>query len=154
MFDGDVRNSHEMRYALASGFVKDGMTVLDVGCGEGLLKEWIPSAKWIGVDKKEICSNKVVDLNTWEADIDYDIFVGLEVMEHLKDTSKFIANAHKAKEYIIVSVPLVPTMFHNKYHLQDYTADKVLSLFKDDEWEEFGMFTQKGIYGLFVWKRK
>lgn len=138
IFDGDIRRVHEGRYMWANRFIKDTDTVLDAGCGIGYAKD-ILRGKYIGVDNKPVGDCLMVDLTKDDIDFDYDVFVGLEIIEHLPDSNNFVRLAKKAKSKIIVSAPNMPTKHFNPYHLQDFTNKSLRDLFVDDQWKVIDM---------------
>lgn len=176
IFDGPVRDSHEIRYYIASGFLGEGDRVLDCFCGTGygkdiLTKElhdekYIPLIKYIGIDKDAPDGPRFVSMD-FEVPFDYflrmreakfpkefDVFVGLESIEHLNDDGlrNYVWLAKGAKKYIIISTPIVPNS--NPYHKQQFDIDKIEKLFVGDKWQTYGILKQKDTYGLFIFKRK
>ncbi len=123
------------RYRVANKYIKKIDVVLDVGCGSEYGRRTIHCKKYIGVDKyKESKADIIADLNNWQPTFDFDVFVALEVIEHIKNTENFIKIAKKAKREIIISCPASETMSFNKYHLYDFTPDDIDKLFIDDKW--------------------
>jgi hypothetical protein len=122
---------HRYRYEVAASFTEDDDTVLDAACGIGYGQE-ILKGVWIGADKNPPTFDTVtVDLNTWEPPFDYDVFVGLETIEHLSDYTAYALAAKRAKRYIVISTPIIPTMHFNPYHLQDFTRESLEEVFSD-----------------------
>jgi 2-polyprenyl-3-methyl-5-hydroxy-6-metoxy-1,4-benzoquinol methylase len=84
---------------------------------------------------------------------DFDVFVGLEIIEHLNDegVNNFINIAHKAKKWIVVSTPIVPNS--NPFHKQKFTEERILEEFKWSTWRHYQTFYQdKERYGIFIFK--
>jgi len=150
-----VRSSHEIRYRLAKGFVEDGDTVLDAGCGTGYGKKILKATKYIGLDK-----NPPKGFIKWDfdeqpiPDYEFDVFVGLEIIEHLRNPHNLIQLAKRARKWIILSTPVIPTSHRNEFHFQDFTTRQVARLFVDDDWETYNIFKQSGVNGIFVFGRK
>lgn len=159
-FDGPVRDSHELRYRLAAGFVVPGDTVLDACCGSGYGRRFLDDrAEYIGIDRDAPVDD---DYDFRRADFEtgaglptepFDVFVGLEAIEHLNDAGvvRFVDLAHQARRVIVISTPIVPNK--NRFHKQQFTERRILELFKTDGWRHFGTLYQLGIYGLFVFVR-
>ena len=70
-----------------------------------------------------------VNLDTWEPDFDFDVALCFETLEHLRDPARWAAICKRASRLVIVSVPTVPTMHLNEYHLHDFTVEQALNLF-------------------------
>jgi hypothetical protein len=136
-----VLDSHIYRYDWAGQFTNPESVVIDAGCGNELAKPYL-SGKYIGVDKI-----KGDDLLTYQPDFDYDVFVGLEIIEHLPNITNFVEMAKKAKEFIIISTPIVPNS--NPFHLQQFSKEDIIKIFG----EPYKYEQQEDIYGLFAFKR-
>lgn len=158
-FDGRIRNTHEMRYHLAAGFVREGDFVLDACCGSGYGKRILCRATeaYLGVDKAPPKGDdfRRVDFETGEGMEDWgpDIFVGLEGIEHLHDdgVQRFVAAALMATHTIVVSTPIIPN--RNRYHKQQFREEEIPELFAVCDWQHFGTLHQNDHYGLFVFRR-
>ena len=90
--------------------VKDGMSILDVGCGWGSLSLYLaqnyPNSKVTGVSnsnsqrkfiqqlayERELKNLKIIteDINTFDADENYDRIMSIEMFEHTKNTKKLM----------------------------------------------------------------
>lgn len=163
-FDGSIRDSHEARYHIARGFMKPEYTVLDAGAGVGygfeILIEANDNQAYIGLDRNP--ANKIVykaDFETGEGIDDhtrmpFDIFVGLEIIEHLNDegVKRFVMLAKEAKRWIVVSTPIVPNS--NKFHKQQFNYGTLLQLFLGEGWRHYQTFSQNNTYGIFIFKKK
>jgi len=142
IFDGPPREVHEYRYHVAARYTKDSDVVLDAACGSAFGKR-ILKGEYIGVDRWPDKADIVVDLEIWEPDFEYDVFVSMETIEHLFDYSTHVKNAKKAKRIIAVSAPVVPTVVYNadgtpnlaNYHVHNFTMTELKSLFEDNDWE-------------------
>lgn len=124
-----VRESHEYRYKLAGQYTKDTDTVLDAACGTGYGRKFL-KGKYVGVDRNGH-GTITTDLQTFEPDFEYDVAVSLETIEHLPDYTQHIKNLKKAKRNIIISVPIIPTVGINPFHVHDFTEESIKELFSD-----------------------
>lgn len=146
-FDG-TRESHIYRYKWAARFIEEEDVVLDAACGTGYGAEYLPGS-YVGVDKDELGQKFVADLETWKPDFEFDVFVGLETIEHLGDYSNYVDIAKRARKYIIISTPIIPNK--NPYHLQQFSKQDIIDLFSDQELEEYE--EQDKRYGIFAFKK-
>lgn len=172
-FDGKVRDSHEARYMIASGFVEKGDVVFDVFCGSGYGRDiLLPKLEgsffgdYFGIDKDKpelIDDLEFIKLNFEEErgspfalnlPEHYDVFVGLESIEHLNDfgVKRYVDFAHKAKKWIIVSTPIIKNS--NPFHVQNFSEEDILKLFVREDWRHYQTFIQNGIYGIFIFKKQ
>lgn len=163
-FDGPTRDSHEVRYRIARQFVKDGDVVLDACCGTGYGKKILTQSenkgmiRWIGIDKKPPKYQLGIehfDFENWDHVYqweDFDVFVGLECIEHLNDrgVKRFVELAKRAKKYIVISTPIVENS--NPFHVQQFTKEDILVGFLD--WELYQYFEQNGMYGIFIFSKE
>lgn len=133
-----IIKSHEYRYKLAGNYTEDGDVVLDAACGTGYGKKFL-KGEYHGVDKE-----LGQDLVTWKPDFEYDVFVGLETIEHLEDYTNYVDIAKKAKKFIIISTPIV--WRDNPHHLHFLPREKILDLFGEPHYEEI----QDDLYGIYV----
>jgi 2-polyprenyl-3-methyl-5-hydroxy-6-metoxy-1,4-benzoquinol methylase len=166
-FDGAVRDSHEARYHIASGFIGDSDDILDAGCGVGYGMPILltparveAGATYLGIDKNPVGDPELFQKVNFEDPNDgaewpdsFDVFVGFEIIEHLDPVGHFINLAKKAKKWIIVSTPIVPNS--NPHHKQQFTEAMMLAMFTGDGWTHYQTFTQgEGrTYGIFIFKR-
>ena len=135
---------HVERYEWAGRFTLDSDVVLDAACGTGYGKQYLHGT-YIGADKHP--GHLEVDLETWTPDFDYDVFVGLETLEHLPDYSTYVETAKRARREIIISTPIVPTKHVNEFHVHDFTKEQVVDIFAP--WVLLEYRGQEDIYGLF-----
>lgn len=155
---GPVRRQAELRYRFAAGFIRPQDAVIDAACGTGYGEEILGGRSWLGVDYHEDSPGLVADLRTWEMKFDFDVWVGLETIEHLDVLDNYIAQAQKAKKWIVISTPIVPTKHYNPWHVRDHDAADVERMFGTGAWYLWGMLRQfdtEGFeYGLFAFARR
>lgn len=146
---------HSYRYRVAARFTRSSDIVLDSACGIGYGRQFL-KGRWIGVDK-EPGAGLVVDLCSWAPDFDYDVFVGLETIEHLDDFTAYVTAAQRAKRTIVISTPIIPTKHQNPWHVHDFTPESLEALF--DGWSVAHYETQADpilgpdIYGIWAFER-
>jgi hypothetical protein len=149
----EQRQGHEARYHIAAGFCEPGDTVIDAACGVGYGARILGAhgdIKYIGVDKDLSVLEEAsgpnrtffeADLEQWETDRTFDIGVGFETIEHLTDYSAYVRWLCKAKRWVIMSCPVVPTVGLNPYHVHDFEPGELPRLF-EPEWELYQLFPQ------------
>lgn len=149
------RQLHEERYWWAGSYVTPGMSVMDAACGTGYGKAWFPGARWIGVDIIGGPGIVQADLTDWQgwAGLHYDVFVGVETIEHLADPTNFIQMAKHAGTWVLISTPIIPTRHLNEYHVRDWTPEEVVAAFTDDDWSLVDYVTQPPTYGAWAFGR-
>ena len=86
--------------------LNDGHTICDIGAGWTefdycLRKEYDWKGRYIPIDGG--ISN--VDLNTWVPEREVDFFVGLEILEHLKNPMRLVRDMQSKSKGIVISVP-------------------------------------------------
>ena len=144
----DIRDSHELRYHIANGFIEENDYVVDAGCGTQYGGD-IMKGIYTGLDKLY-----GFDLEKDEYKHKIDVFVSFEAIEHLETLDNFIRIAKTAKKWIVVSTPIIPTVGGgNIYHKQDFTEDRLTKLFVDKDFKLYGWLKQNEIYGIFIFKR-
>ena len=157
--DTDQWAQHQYRYEVAARYVRGTDTVLDAACGIGYGRDILPG-RWIGADKEVFVQGVLqVDLNTWEPDFDYDVFVGLETIEHLTTLDAYVAAAKRAKRIIAISTPIIPTTHFNGWHLHDFTKESLEAHF--DDWQilhyesqgDIGLPDVPEVYGIWIFGR-
>lgn len=170
--DRDVdRSGHEFRYHLAAGFCGSHAIVLDAACGTGygarILQER-GTVSYIGLDvdltdlevrrhhgRRFFC----VDLtrpDTWRIpDLVFDVFVGFETMEHLDDWRPWRDLALQATSWILVSVPVVPTVGVNPHHVHDFESGEVPVHFIHPDWSLYQTIAQPSEHSeVYVFQRR
>jgi len=115
---GAGQQSLEFRHRTALGMIPGG-TVLDLGCGDGLLLERLRERGIVGTgldvsdEAVRICREKgfTADVQALSdplpyADASFDTVVLLDVLEHVYDPTSLLREASRvARERVIVSVP-------------------------------------------------
>ena len=146
---------HKYRYEFASQFAGPTDTVVDAAAGCGYGQDYF-SGRWIGVDKIGGEGVIAADLCTWTADFPFDVFVGLETIEHLANYLAYVQNAKAACRQIIISTPIVPTKHFNPFHLHDFTQESLEALFVDEDWKVDVFEQQDGdaTYGVWAFGRR
>jgi hypothetical protein len=156
---------HRYRYEFAAQYTVDEDTVVDAACGCGIGREYF-GGRWIGVDKEppvifEVGAQTLHrNLNTWHPEFAFDVFVGLETIEHLDDLTAYVAAAKCARHLIILSTPIIPTKHFNPWHLHDFTRESIEELFVNDEWEvvdyepQFDPQMGQDTYGIWAFRRQ
>jgi len=157
---------HRYRYRWASSWVATKDVVLDAACGTGYGRALLNGAAWVGVDlvaptdpALDRPGTEVIeaDLTTWEPGFPFDVFVGLETIEHLSDYSAYVRAAKMARRYIVLSTPIIPTKYFNPYHRHDFTPEQIEGLFY--EWRvrayevQWDPVLAKPTYGLWCFSR-
>jgi SAM-dependent methyltransferase len=146
---------HEVRYALAAGLLRPGDVVVDAACGIGygaLLLDAHGDVTYYGVDR-DISVVAVegnprrtfleADLRTWQPTFEFDVAVGFETIEHLESYETYLEWARRARRYIVVSVPIIPSKHENPFHLHDFERDDVIKLITaDPDWRLLQYFDQ------------
>jgi hypothetical protein len=146
---------HEVRYALAAGLLRPGDVVVDAACGIGygaLVLDAHDDVTYYGVDR-DLSVVAVdehprrtfieADLQSWRPSFDFDVAVGFETIEHLDDYGTYLEWVRRARRYIVVSVPIVPTKDSNVFHAHDFKRDDVIQLVTADrDWLLFQYFDQ------------
>ena len=94
------------------------------------------------------------DLTTWVPSFEFDVLTGLETNEHLADYSVYLNWARKARRFALFSVPIVPTVGANPFHLHDFQRDDLIEFFTDDDWHLFQYFDQPSeVAGVYIFAR-
>jgi len=163
---GPLTRGHEARYCLAAGFLRPGDVVVDAACGIAYGASVMCAhgdVTYIGVDKDlsevVIVEPSVVrlieaDLTTWRPEFDFDVAVGFETIEHLSDYSTYLEWCRRARRFALLSVPIVPTVGTNPFHVHDFDRDELIELFLNDDWDLFQYLDQPSeLAGLYVFAR-
>lgn len=127
-------------------------TILDTGCGNGLITEKIPSQYQVtGLDwsyqaiKKLKCKKVVASLSALPfEDNSYDLVMANDVIEHIYEEeyeTVLKELIRVAKDYVIITVPFMETLdaykteccecghiFHINHHQRSFDVKKLLSL--------------------------
>jgi len=154
--DGLDRRGHEFRYHLAAGFLTmDTDMVLDAACGTGYGMEWLfRDNDYRGVDRDlsalelgaedRYCRGKFIeaDLDVWVPDFEFDVFVSFETLEHVKDPAHLLYVGAQARQWMILSVPVVPTKHVNEFHLHDFYPGWLEANVKSEAWEHYQTVVQ------------
>lgn len=147
---------HRWRYEQAARWVNSDDVVVDAACGLGYGQE-ILGGEWVGVDYQPPATIQA-DLTEWQPDFDFDVWVGLETIEHLSDVANYATQAKRAHRHVVISTPTVPTAHFNEWHLRDVTVRDVIDLFSDETWGLVEMKQQVDDkdykYGFFVFGRR
>lgn len=147
---------HLYRYGFAASFIERGDIVLDAACGNGYGRPIIEGhgAEWYGADKNPPYGKTfVVDLETWKPPIAYDVFVGLETIEHLHDPTAYLKAAKRARRRVILSTPIIPTAHFNGFHVVDYTKEQIESFFEEG-WTVERFERQEQTYGCWAFTKE
>lgn len=149
---------HHYRYRWADKFIVPEMSVLDAACGTGYGKSLLKSRGWIGVDRYDaglVEPLVVADLHSWRGwrYLNYDVFVGLETIEHLDPANNYVAMAKAAWQGIVISTPVIPTCHFNPYHVRDWTPGEISDIFQDEHWSLVSYEVQEDTYGLWYFAR-
>jgi len=147
-FQGSGTYGHEFRYHLAKGFVRHRLdVVLDAACGSGYGYMIMRPHEYIGVDRvyptfcPASCAIKA-DLQTWEPERPFDVAIGFETLEHLGYFDHYVEVLKSAFCWILVSVPIVPTVGTNEFHVHDFKQGDLQLLFEDKDWETYQVLYQ------------
>lgn len=156
---------HKVRYRLASGFVEEGDIVLDAACGIGYGEQFMDlNASYFGVDllpkESRVETNRFspwieADLQEMVIDFPFDVGISFETIEHLPDYSNLITQLKKASKWVICSVPVVPTVHLNEYHVHDFAPLEFPAIFEDDQWEMYQYLGQpQELSEIYIFKRR
>lgn len=147
-----VTPGHRARYLLAAGALDPGDVVIDAACGIGygaeILDKHQDLDRYVGVDKDvSYCKPgrlgahfHEADLREWRPDFQFDVVVSFETIEHISDYGLMIDWMTCARKWIIASVPVVPTVGINPWHVHNFESGELPKLFKG--WEVFQVFGQ------------
>lgn len=130
---------HVERYELAASLLQHGEVVLDAACGIGygaqVLLEAGCDVQLHAADRPGVHDPQfpgiahAVDLDTWTPPFTFDVALCFETLEHLQDPARWAGIIAAASRLVLVSVPTVPTVGINPWHLHDFTVDSLLELF-------------------------
>ena len=132
---------HIWRYSWAANQIQRGETVLDIACGIGYGAEVLAPTGcfYLGVDKPGAISETFwhygefieTDIDTWTPDADFDVIVCFETLEHVGDLDHLVGILTGARRLLCVSVPTIPTVGVNPFHVRNFTKDSLPELFAD-----------------------
>jgi len=106
-------------YQFASKYIKDSDKVLDVGCGWGFFKSYIPNSDYLGIEfskeSKQKCEERNIKVTStliedMPKDNKFDVVVAFQVLEHIENPIGFVKSMRdvtKENGLIILSVPNV-----------------------------------------------
>ncbi len=155
------------RYAVARQFARG--SVVDAACGWGYgtamlaASPKVDSAQGLDRDERAIWhAQKVytadkISFGVSDLDGDFgrglaDTLVSLETLEHLKSPAAFTDKLNRSQiSRAIVSIPIIPTVAKNPFHLHDLTRDDLFSWFKD--WECVHEEIQRNTYLIAAFTR-
>jgi 2-polyprenyl-3-methyl-5-hydroxy-6-metoxy-1,4-benzoquinol methylase len=103
----DVKLGFASSHTMAIGAVKPGATVLDIGCGQGLVARELAkrASRVVGIDQYVVPQeDQTVEINQWNLDshslpVDtsqFDQIFLLDIIEHLKNPEVFMENLREA----------------------------------------------------------
>ena len=132
--DGDWRviDEHVARYEFARDYSKEHQirSAADIASGTcygmEILKQAV--AEVDGYDKKDFCSNYVVDLEKQGWAKQYDLIVSFETIEHLANPDFFLRNAARSAPLLIISTPVNEPAGKNIFHKQRWTPGEFRAL--------------------------
>lgn len=164
--DGPVEG-HLFRYHLARGFISPGDKVLDAACGIGygsaILSD-IPGMSYLGLDRSldhirypeaNNVSFSLVDLSKpIDLEYDFDVFIGFETVEHLSEYDHYLDLAKRARKWVLLSAPVIPTKHMNPYHLHDFVPGEIINIFADEDWISYEAIGQPREFSeIYVFKK-
>ena len=157
---------HCSRYYLARGFINPDERVIDAGCGSGYgaFILGVVAKEVLGIDKDDIfakvwCRDNInFMVSDLEEMIEYpkaDVYVALEVIEHLKDPLNFLNKITDACfKKIIISSPNKETAGLNPFHLSNVLLVQLRKLMNNfSDWIEYHSFLQ-GDYYIVIYVKK
>lgn len=142
-YSEELYRGHVVRYMIANSFVRPGETVLDAACGTGYSQHLLANAgEWVGVDKDnalefpllDTSSFVQADLDSWNPDFSFDVFVSFETVEHIKNFKQLLKVGKQAERMMILSVPVVPSSHYNEFHLHDFRPGQLPALIENKTW--------------------
>ncbi|BDI14466.1 hypothetical protein ANSO36C_02680 [Nostoc cf. commune SO-36] len=110
-FDWYYDETEKPEYLFASQFIAEGASVLEVGCGNGAFRSFLPTsvaytglefndkairkAQALGLDVKKCPVEKYAET----ADLLHDVVCSFQVIEHVSEPRKFFASCAKATKH-------------------------------------------------------
>ncbi|MDZ7949603.1 class I SAM-dependent methyltransferase [Nostoc sp. DedQUE09] len=119
-FDWYYDQTEKPEYQFTKQFVAEGASVLEVGCGNGLFRSFLPaSVRYTGLEfnNKAIQKAQALGLNVKKcsiekyaetADSSHDVVCSFQVLEHVSEPMKFLASCAKVTKhggYVLIAVP-------------------------------------------------
>jgi 2-polyprenyl-3-methyl-5-hydroxy-6-metoxy-1,4-benzoquinol methylase len=130
----ESERGHIQRYELVRDYLKHDDIILDAACGIGYGQKVLGLGTYIGVDKYNVVEFKgdyrVADLDYWKPEFKFTIGICFETLEHLRNPKRWLKIMLKARRYVFISVPTIPTKHFNEFHLHDFTEQEILSWLK------------------------
>jgi len=159
-FDAEIKIKRERiemeRFQKTADFIKDGASVLDLGCGKGEFLQFLKSkkqnCKLMGIDFSssaiEYAKNNIIDVEFAVADVQnisyyksllkrFDYVVSFEVMEHLDVPLKFISEIEcvlKDGGWLILSTPYNNMIGAGAEHIYSFDFFDICSFLKYPKW--------------------
>lgn len=134
---------HVWRYTWAANHIEPGESVLDIACGIGYGAELLAptGCAYLGIDKPGAISETFAeygdfietDIDHWDPTEIFDVAISFETLEHVGDLEHLVDILNRTRRLLMVSVPVIPTVGINEFHVRDFTKDDVPALFPD--WE-------------------
>lgn len=132
---------HVWRYSWAAEHIARGESVLDIACGIGYGAEILAPTGcfYHGIDKPGAIAETFMgygdfietDIDTWTPDETFDVAIAFETLEHVGDLEHLVEILNGTRRLLMVSVPIIPTVGVNPFHVRDFIVDDVPALFPD-----------------------
>ncbi len=132
-----ANGNRRFRYEWASKSISPTDIVLDAGCGSAYGREMLEPhcARYVSIDYTQEAEPIIVaDMNEYSPDFDFDVFIGFESIEHVRDTAHYVEVAKRAKTHIFITCPASETLSWNPHHIYDFSVPDILRLFEDGNW--------------------
>lgn len=134
------QTGHVWRYEWAASHIRPTDVVLDAACGIGYGAELLADTgcSYVGVDMPGVPSETFAphgrfieaDLDIWEGLPDgFDVGICFETLEHVEDMEHLVELLSQARRSLFISVPTIPTVGMNPWHVRDFTETDVPELF-------------------------
>lgn len=145
----EQRRLHLGRYEWAKVNVR-GANVANAACscnyGSKILMECnVPNRFVVGFDRNpdglKLARERYPNLKVIDQDIQkemfqhFDALVSLETIEHLKDPVAFLKGLAPSVKELVASVPIIPTVGINEWHLHDFTKESFRKIVTDLGWK-------------------
>jgi len=163
-WDDGTSRAHLMRYFIARGFIEPNDEVLDACCGTGYGSQLLSThcQKITGIDYNDdaiaLAEDRKIknaffildDIDNLERyDLNVDVTVCLETLEHLRNPQKFVETIAKiTKRLIIFSVPFETDeeKVQNEWHLNQFNENSIIDLVVQSGWKMFHSVRQGPYY--------